>query len=76
MNCPILGFHSHQIHLITQSKEAYEALKSDASTHEHAEHALEGFIVTDSEDENVDAVGLREPLSEAGKMLITKHRRE
>lgn len=72
---PNLGFDSHQIHLITQSKEAYEALKSDASTHERAERALEGLIVTHSENENADAVALCEPLSEAGKVLIAKRRR-
>ena len=50
---PNLGFNPHQISLIKQSKEAHDALKDDSITQLRADRSLEGFIVTDSECENV-----------------------
>ena len=72
-HCPLtpemLGFNPHQISLIKQS---HDALKDDSITQLGAERSLEGFLVTDSECENVDVV---EPLSESGKRFIAIRRK-
>ena len=73
---PNLGFSQHQISLITQSKEAYETFKNDDSAHQRTERAQEGFIVTETESENSEALArLCEPLCESGRMLISRRRK-
>ena len=73
---PTLGFTKHQLELITQSKEAYAAAQKDACELERTARVLNGCIVTEPESDDPELIArLHDPLSESGRLLISKQRK-
>ena len=71
-----LEFTEHQVSLITQSKEAYTAAQNDTYDLERAAWILNGCVVSESESDDPEVFAkLKEPLSEQGRMLISKRRK-
>ena len=73
---PSLGFSPEQIGLIRQSTKAYNSSKIDARELKKAERVEEELIVTETEFDDLQKLaGLRDPLSECGRILISKRRK-
>ena len=73
---PTLGFTKCQIDLVSQSREAYMAVQSDAYGSERTARVLNGFVVTESESDDPQLIAnLRDPLCESGRLLISKRQK-
>ncbi len=76
VNCfSTLGLSQHDLDLVTQSYESFQASVEDCDE-ERIARALNGEVVSDSDSDNPDAyIGLEDPLrSEAGRQLVCKRR--
>lgn len=75
-NLQSFGFSEQQLGLIIQSKEAYIASNIDGAESERVVLALDGCIVTDSEEETSDLfVTASDPSCPAMQVLISKRRK-
>lgn len=70
LDLPKLGLTEHQVDLVTQSKEAYAAAQTDAY---ESERTARVRIVTESESDDPQLYAtLHDPLSESGRLLISR----
>lgn len=73
---PKFGFTEHEVELVVQSKQAYEAAVNDAYDNERTVRAASGCIVTDTESYDPQSfASLRDPFSERGKVLIRQRQK-
>ena len=70
----VLGFTKSQEDLIVQSKQAFDAAENYTFDAERSAQALNGCVVSESESDPQHYTALSDPLSEAGRLLISKRR--
>ena len=71
-----LGFTTHQISLINQSKKAFTAAHNDAYELERTARIVNGCVVSESESDNPEQyTNLEDPFTEQGRMLISKRKK-
>ena len=68
------GFQQHELELARQSYDAYQASEGAYELQRRTEDSMNGYIVTDSEVDNVDNNLEFDPSTEKGKAVISQKR--